>query len=303
MKRITFFIALIAICAVAKTQVANDGIPTDEQLRQRLKELSPDFLIGSIIKISEYSTLLAISPDTLRIKRKKTPQLSIDFYLCDIYKGLEQPGKFGGEYYKSVKKNDVTYYANQRGFINANTPRTYLLDSDFLVIRTFITNKGNLIGTTYHNFQLQDIATGEQMLLRIEPGHGYKDNTYWKNSYGATLRYVEFVEKGDQVKQLEQKMRDEQQVKELERKRREFEAKKADGKHILSLTKVEKPSNSQIRFGKTATEEAGTKFSYTDNYINIIWIPTNKEFNFILTNNSPHVSRQHKVHYFDRKVV
>jgi hypothetical protein len=87
----------------------------------------------------------------------------------------------------------------------------------------------------------------------------------------------------------ETRRRDEEQ-----RRRREFQNKRADGRSILTLTRVERPTNPQIRFGRTTTEETGetqTVFNYVDNFINIIWIPTSTDFRFNLTNNSPHSMR------------
>lgn len=63
------------------------------------------------------------------------------------------------------------------------------------------------------------------------------------------------------------------------------------GHYLATLSKVEKPSNSAIRYGKTTeikdTDKDITKFSYIDNVIDIIIFATNKEFSFELKNISP----------------
>lgn len=61
------------------------------------------------------------------------------------------------------------------------------------------------------------------------------------------------------------------------------------GRFNATLTKVEKPSNSSIRYGKTTsvTEKDITKYSYVDNFIDILIFASNKQFNFILKNVSP----------------
>ena len=58
------------------------------------------------------------------------------------------------------------------------------------------------------------------------------------------------------------------------------------GKFVAALTKVEKPSNSAIRYGKTTsvTEKDITKYSYEDNFIDILIFAGSTQFNFILKN-------------------
>lgn len=68
----------------------------------------------------------------------------------------------------------------------------------------------------------------------------------------------------------------------------ETEAFKLDnsGKFITALTKVEKPSNSAVRYGKTTsvTEKDITKYSYEDNFIDLLIFASRTQFNFILKN-------------------
>lgn len=58
------------------------------------------------------------------------------------------------------------------------------------------------------------------------------------------------------------------------------------GKFYATLTKVEKPSNPNIRYGKTTsvTEQDITKYSYTDNFIDILIFTSSSQFNFVLRN-------------------
>lgn len=59
------------------------------------------------------------------------------------------------------------------------------------------------------------------------------------------------------------------------------------GHYISVLTKVEKPSNPSIRYGKTTTIEDDkkiSKYSYVDNVIDIIIFGTSKQFDFVLKN-------------------
>lgn len=63
------------------------------------------------------------------------------------------------------------------------------------------------------------------------------------------------------------------------------------GKYVATLSKVEKPSNSSIRYGETTViedaEKGITKFSYVDNVIEMVIIPTRTKFTFELKNISP----------------
>ena len=65
------------------------------------------------------------------------------------------------------------------------------------------------------------------------------------------------------------------------------------GKFFAELTKVEKPSNSTVRYGKTTsvTEKDITKYSYEDNFIDILIFATNTQFNFVLKNVSDNTQK------------
>lgn len=59
------------------------------------------------------------------------------------------------------------------------------------------------------------------------------------------------------------------------------------GKYVSVLTKVEKPSNPAIRYGKTTVVRDNknvSKYSYVDNVIDILIVGTSKQFDFILKN-------------------
>lgn len=58
------------------------------------------------------------------------------------------------------------------------------------------------------------------------------------------------------------------------------------GNFVATLTKVEKPSNSAVRYGKktSVTEKGITKYSYEDNFIDLLIFASNTQFNFILKN-------------------
>ncbi|MBR5168127.1 MAG: hypothetical protein IKW86_08745 [Salinivirgaceae bacterium] len=60
------------------------------------------------------------------------------------------------------------------------------------------------------------------------------------------------------------------------------------GSYFSVLSKVEKPADESVRYGETSTiEDKGiTKFSYTDNIIDITIFGTKEEFSFSLKNNS-----------------
>lgn len=61
------------------------------------------------------------------------------------------------------------------------------------------------------------------------------------------------------------------------------------GKCIAILSKIIKPSNSNIRYGKTkeVKDDDVTMFSYIDNIIDITIVASNQQFSFILKNLSP----------------
>lgn len=71
-------------------------------------------------------------------------------------------------------------------------------------------------------------------------------------------------------------------------KTRVMDGLKNSGHYNLVLSKVQKPANSQIRYGKmqTVSGESVTKYSYVDNFISIIWIAGTTEFSFNLENKS-----------------
>lgn len=58
------------------------------------------------------------------------------------------------------------------------------------------------------------------------------------------------------------------------------------GNFMATLTKVEKPSNSAVRYGNTTTitDKDITKFSYVDNFVDILIFASKTQFNFILKN-------------------
>ena len=59
------------------------------------------------------------------------------------------------------------------------------------------------------------------------------------------------------------------------------------GKYVSVLSKVEKPSNPSIRYGKTKTVEATsdiTRYSYVDNVIDLLIVGDSDKFSFILKN-------------------
>lgn len=58
------------------------------------------------------------------------------------------------------------------------------------------------------------------------------------------------------------------------------------GKFLATLTKVEKPSNASVRYGNTTTvtDKDITKFSYVDNFIDMLIFASTNQFNFVLKN-------------------
>jgi len=308
MKKNLILIALISICAITKAQTAD--MLSEKEFEVLFKtELEKSYartFIGSTIKFAKCPSIsfFNIVPDTLWIRQRRNPQIGKDFYLCEIYKGIERPySRPITSYNKLVTKNGVNYYADNRGFISGHTSCQYKTDREFLVTKYNFTRREERLNVVVMEFflELQDITTGEQLIhkYRIRETRIFQREACWRHK--EFIKHIVFVDKGSGVKNIEQRIREnfsknlEKKKKELERelekKKREFENIKADGKHTLSLTKVEKPKNSQIRFGKTEMKEAGTRYSYADNYINIIWIPTSTNFHFILTNNSPHSMR------------
>lgn len=75
-----------------------------------------------------------------------------------------------------------------------------------------------------------------------------------------------------------------------EGKEKELAVMRGMGHYNIALSKVVKPQNAQIRYGKMTTvtdqDKSVTKYSYVDNFISIIWLATDIGFNFILENKS-----------------
>jgi len=64
------------------------------------------------------------------------------------------------------------------------------------------------------------------------------------------------------------------------------------GYYDIGLTEVDRPEDARERYGEsnilTLEEEGKNKYSYEDQLIKIIWLPTAKQFNFVLENKSDH---------------
>ena len=77
-------------------------------------------------------------------------------------------------------------------------------------------------------------------------------------------------------------------TKEVEASSAKTDAFKGDdsGKFFATLSKVEKPSNAAVRYGNTTTitDKDITKFSYIDNFIDIIIFASTDQFHFVLKN-------------------
>lgn len=60
----------------------------------------------------------------------------------------------------------------------------------------------------------------------------------------------------------------------------------------IGLASVETPANAKAQFGETkvvpVSEEGMTKYRYEDDYIDIVWYVSGKQFNFTLKNKSNH---------------
>lgn len=60
----------------------------------------------------------------------------------------------------------------------------------------------------------------------------------------------------------------------------------------IGLASVETPANAKAQFGETkvvpVSEEGKTKYRYEDDYIDIVWYVSGKQFNFTLKNKSNH---------------
>lgn len=62
--------------------------------------------------------------------------------------------------------------------------------------------------------------------------------------------------------------------------------------YSVGLTSVESPADAKIQFGETKVvsfkEDNIDKYRYEDDYIDIVWFVSNKQFNFVLENKSNH---------------
>lgn len=244
--------------------------------------------------------------DTVWIKKGvKKPKIGKHFYIGTHYKGFKE-GKYDneqtpGEYIynqpwiikdviETVNKNSYSYNKGQRLIIeNVNThdvvqwqyreeygnttekiqvidfSRSKSLKSTFTKLPLYEEE-----GTTFNPVKVTDVS------YRINVDYFVSaitsvciDNKKWYNvdnsSYGrATKLFTE------------------------ESKESELNKLKDAGSYYLELYKVQKPANSQIRYGKTKTisDNSVTKYSYEDNYLSIVWMPQEKGFYFILKNKS-----------------
>ncbi|MHB9057006.1 MAG: hypothetical protein ACYC2P_12795 [Paludibacteraceae bacterium] len=138
----------------------------------------------------------------------------------------------------------------------------------FLVDK-FNQDKAKLIGKKYTNDKVKTVYECTDVIMTT------KADKYATKTPYPTLHYV-----------LQNSITAEKDTFPAEKAEKECFIKDLSGKYISTLVKVEKPADETVRYGKTKSieSEGMTKYSYIDDYIDIVIFGGREQFNFVLKN-------------------
>ena len=203
-----------------------------------------------------------------------TDEYSIPLFLSEKFE--EERANYIGKVYPEQSNNPIKFEVADVVILSQDDRDRYP--------QVFLTLKDQTDGSTvnYDIVNIDDINDLGQVLVNPEFKCTYTVvNVFKKVDYD--LNYHKVHQKFYTVKNsMDGKTKDIKAAYSLS------EAFKNDdsGKFIASLTAVEKPSNSEVRYGKTTTvtEKDMTKYTYEDNFIDILIFASTTQFNFILKN-------------------
>lgn len=170
-------------------------------------------------------------------------------------------------------KAEVKMTVNNQDELYSYGKYTYCITKDYSIplflIDKFNKDKPNLLGKKFTNPKIKAEYEVTDALMASQ-----KSSYSFMNKY-PTLHYV-----------VKNSITGEKNTVPAETAERDAFLKDLSGKYVSTLVKVEKPADAKIRYGKTKTVELDgiTKYSYIDDYIDILIFGTSQEFKFLLKN-------------------
>lgn len=170
-------------------------------------------------------------------------------------------------------KSKVKMVVNNQDELYSYGKYTYCITNDYSVplflIDKFNQDKSQAIGKKYTNEKAKAEYKVVDVIMQTNKSKYPFENTY------PTIHYV-----------LQSSITSETITVPAESAQKDCFMKDLSGKYISTLVKVEKPADEAIRYGKTKSIELEgiTKYSYIDDYIDIIIFGNRTQFSFLLKN-------------------
>ena len=201
------------------------------------------------------------------------------FFLCDDFEAYKN--ELIGTAYKNEYDEDVAVLENLELFfrydedpILVSTIRSKINNEEFICFPNDAVNLCNRIGTIISNPKVKDtykVLSGHTISLnsdhyKEEYKYIYADGPWYTYENITTGKIGHCSAESILTGPFEEDL---------------------SGKYISLLTAVEKPSNTEIRYGETMTipsENGISKFTYKDNVIDIMIFADRSNFNFVLQN-------------------
>lgn len=256
---------------------------------QKFDEYRTELIIYTITKIKfgkQIELLLTNGSDIKKVKVNNGAPVQNDelsscnvFFLCDNFDAYKN--KLVGTVYKNINNEDVAILENlelcyrvKEDPILVSTLKSLINEEVFLCFYSEIGNLCKNIGVVITNPNVKSS-------YRVLSGHTVSLNS---EIYDEKCKYI-FAKEPYYI--YENLTNGETNVCSAKSILTAPFKEDLSGKYISLLAKVEKPSNSEIRYGETTTvlaEDGISKFSYKDNVIDIMIFADCSKFNFVLQN-------------------
>ena len=224
-----------------------------------------------------------------RIYLQLTNKLNNDVIFCEFgdIKLLEKASQYIGKKYSFINKRIAVPGMDKSK--NIDSPLFYeIIDFSIIKKENYYTNKieSHLMFKLQNNFDKSvESSKLEELGLFDDLGKVFS-NSKFKHYY----QVVKVLNKENSVEYVVRNSITGKQ-KTISKKNAHIVAFSGDlnGHYKAVLTKVEKPQNQSIRYGKTITftDNGVNKYNYTDNVIDIIILATSEHFIFTVKNLSP----------------
>lgn len=303
MKKILLLIivSFITSCAFAQSKIAINGIDGSKYKNEFKSSDSPyshfKGMIGDTIYFYEGSNYRTdfLKSDTIWLKPgTKKPILGKHYIISKLYKctSVSYSASTDGQYIynqpwqivdvnkssdkecmvlKNLTNGDIVTWRYKNGY-NYSEKISFINNSMGAKITNFI-NQNKLYEKNGIHFNEISIASASVSV---------KFNIFVFLSTNVTLSNKESYTFSEKAFDYNKLLYDESN------KLKEIERMKNLGSYSFELVNVQKPKNSQIRYGKmtTVSDKSVTKYSYIDNFISIIWLAGTKDFKFNIENKS-----------------